>query len=63
MQDAKIQIKSFHAMVVYGYEKDVNYKVLNPWNENYDVDMDSSYIETYNGTLFYWFDSIKNWTW
>lgn len=55
--------KSFHAMVVYGYEKDVNYKVWNPWNENYDVDMDSSYIETYNGTLFYWFDSIKNWTW
>lgn len=50
-------------MVVYGYEKDVNYKVLNPWNKNYDVDMDSSYIETYNGTLFYWFDSIKNWTW
>lgn len=55
--------KSFHAMVVYGYKKDVSYKVFNPWNEYYDVDMNSSNIETYNGINFYWIDSIKNWTW
>lgn len=55
--------KSFHAMVVYGYKKDISYKVFNPWNEYYDVDMNSSNIETYNGINFYWFDSIKNWTW
>lgn len=53
---------SFHAMLVYGYKKDVSYKVWNPWGEYYTIPMSSSDIYADDDSHYYWTDSIKNWT-
>ena len=53
---------NFHAMLVYGYKKDVSYNVWNPWGERYVIPMSSSDIYADDDSHYYWVDSITHWS-